>query len=761
MATEYPALNRIHVVGYSANDTDYPILNLVADPRVAGYKVPEDFSACPDKRYPNHIFTGAQPISGDQRVRHTWEILPSPWVPFTRYDDDLGPIQGRRRSVKNEGQEATLAADKRVTYEAREGSALVSIESEESWNAGSGDPNDDTSPFPLKERDFYDDRFGAVSETRQLFAAKGDEQASLVYEAPKIIQTDYEIYNEYLVVKVVRSYTVPCPERIRDVYDPTLGAVQEVSQVILDTKDLEGSIVFNATVGASPDVGTIIETLYQPINTLATERTIRTYKVPAPVRRETVYDPVKGAISRVSAAIKDDGGASSLYISSGVATETRRQPINSIVVDLITETYSVGNSVDTTQTPKLEGQQYEESLDIVFPYEQQAVNAQILNFPIDRKEFQPVDRAHSVKRAYNFDVIEDQLDNFYWECPDIATIKLPNILLSATLFLQIGQGSSNSTSTGNTFYYKSGADSSINGDLTYDIQEGYNGFVPAIRAVFFIKKNDKNNPSDITRDILVKLKQNGVTATVWPYVKTIEHTITMTGGSRSYDESKSASVDFEDIPSTSQSFSQSFSISTNAKPIPPTLHKSITIDVKTDVAESTESTLTEIPPFSLAVSGPETTQTYTYPSSGSISIPATDPPEFPVGKYITAINASPYRFGYTRVETIVVDISKQFTEERKVSSSVIVTEGNQNPSIVLFPVTYTAYVNVPFSLSLSAIWATYFEINNTGAPWITLNNGIISGTPTVVGTYIIPVEASNQFGSAKNSTITIVVIPQE
>ena len=81
---ESPPLNRFYVLGYAANDKDFPIISANLDPRVAGYKVPEDLSTCPDKRYPNHVFTGAQPLSGDERVRHVWEILPSPWVPFTR-----------------------------------------------------------------------------------------------------------------------------------------------------------------------------------------------------------------------------------------------------------------------------------------------------------------------------------------------------------------------------------------------------------------------------------------------------------------------------------------------------------------------------------------------------------------------------------------------------------------------------------------------------------------------------------------------------
>lgn len=210
--TENPPLNRIHVAGYSANDQNFPILNLVADPRVAGYKVPEDLSACPDKRYPNHVFTGAQPISGDQRVRHVWEILPSPWVPFTRYDDDLGPVQGRRRSVANTGQKASLSSDKKVSYEGREGSAIVSTELEETWSIAVDE--DGNSLFPVKVRDFYDPSKGAVEERRQLFVPTGEEEGTLENINGVITQTSYDVYNEYLSIKIVQTYKVNGPQLI-------------------------------------------------------------------------------------------------------------------------------------------------------------------------------------------------------------------------------------------------------------------------------------------------------------------------------------------------------------------------------------------------------------------------------------------------------------------------------------------------------------------------------------------------------------------
>lgn len=70
-----------------------------------------------------------------QRIR-VYEILPGPWLPFTRYDDNLGPVQGQRRAVVNTGQVASLTATLKTTYEARDGSSYVSWEIQEAFGAG-------------------------------------------------------------------------------------------------------------------------------------------------------------------------------------------------------------------------------------------------------------------------------------------------------------------------------------------------------------------------------------------------------------------------------------------------------------------------------------------------------------------------------------------------------------------------------------------------------------------------------------------------
>jgi hypothetical protein len=273
---DYPPLSRFYVASYAANDRDYPVVAIRLDPRTAGYRVPEDLSPHPDgKRYPNHIFTGAQPASGDQIVTHVYEILPAPWVPFTRYDDDLGPIQGRRRSVKNEGQVASLGPDQRVTYEAREGSAIVYTEIEESWSIKTDD--DGNSLFPKKVRDIYDEQRGSVEEVRQLVVSTGDEVGSLEYNKPILTEIAYEPYNEYLLVKITRTFDLSkCPISTNDVYDNSRGSIQQQRQFIVATGSEEGSI--------STSGDTITQISYEAVNEFIVQKTTETWKVSGPER---------------------------------------------------------------------------------------------------------------------------------------------------------------------------------------------------------------------------------------------------------------------------------------------------------------------------------------------------------------------------------------------------------------------------------------------------------------------------------------------
>jgi len=363
----YPPFDKFYVVSYAANDRDHPVIGIKKDPRVAGYRIPEDLSPHPDsKRYPNHVFTGAQPSSGDQIVTHIYEILPAPWVPFTRYDDDLGPIQGRRRSVKNEGQVASLAADKRVTYEAREGSAIVYTEIEEAWSIETDEGGN--SLFPIRDRDFYDASRGPVQERRQLFVPTGEEAGSLENVNGVITQTSYEPYNEFLSVKIVQTYSVDGPQLVGRAIDNDGQLVTITTQ----RKGADGYIPPNPTATRAVEVSREdAESLVERIVDTPEIFTAQTFSVERPdpipqkfrvaVPIQSKQEVVEGSaelptllageisrteeqrnkfIKRTTATSRDQSVLPKILIQRG--TDNDRQPIT------ITETLQLGDTNETT-----------------------------------------------------------------------------------------------------------------------------------------------------------------------------------------------------------------------------------------------------------------------------------------------------------------------------------------------------------------------------------------------------------------------------
>ena len=204
-----------YAIRFSAGEPDYPIY-------VRTYvELRDTYAPLPDNS-PDPVIPGAflvdeeaSPAEGELNnlyltVTRIYETLPGPWVPSSRYDDDLGLVQIRRRSVVNSGQVASLTENTRTTYEAREGAAGVYTELEESWSTElDGEGN---SQFPVKDRDIYDPSRGAIQERRQLVSTTGSEAASLVNNNGVITQISYEAYNEFLSFKIVQTYNVNGPQ---------------------------------------------------------------------------------------------------------------------------------------------------------------------------------------------------------------------------------------------------------------------------------------------------------------------------------------------------------------------------------------------------------------------------------------------------------------------------------------------------------------------------------------------------------------------
>jgi hypothetical protein len=768
---EAPPLNRIYVLGYSANDRDFPIASLTADPRVAGYQVPKDLSACPDKRYPNHLFTGAQPISGDQRVRHVWEILPSPWVPFTRYDDDLGPVQGRRRSVKNEEQVATLSSSKRTTYEGREGSAIVLTETEESWSIKT-DANGN-SLFPVKTRNFYDPSRGDVKETRQLIVATGKETATLVnvivpepsqrnrtIQRDQVIQTTYEPYNQFLSFKIVQTYRVAGPLLIGQ----STNNEGQLVAVTTQRKNASGYRAPNPTATKTvevnrEDAASIVERVVDAPRvfsgkTFSIERPDPVPEkfriaIPSQTQQETIAGTATTPPPLNSTEISKSEQQLTEFVKR-ITTTSRTLPINPESNKIIQNTVAgaqfttemgggwanvaetfpftgttpptsvefgtvadeienLGNgqsirrtvklpaaptvlnfgddqqSISATTLPLLRGQEYDDSLDIVIPFQQVTVSPQTTQLSTGaRRRVTPRDVAHSTVVKYNVEDVQEALDNYYWELPEMVQVALPDKLISVSCPAESSGGNGSGEGIGDTFFYNYSSSSTQRGKIVYDIEEGFRGNIPALRAVFFLPKENCSPqrvlevvkersqplppPTPIIGDEIID--PNAPTlppATPPPHENDIRfypnarpqaHELVVLGTSASAEVSRSVSFD-----SASNSESKSGGVSIDTTTIPPTIHNQLTIT--TAIPSSATGSSTSEPTTVIGSDGVtrqiiETTSkasSYVFPNV----LAATQPySQFPTGKFIYQINSTPYRFGYVRVEAVIVEITSEY-----------------------------------------------------------------------------------------------------
>lgn len=163
--------------------------------------------------------------------RRTYMTLPGPWIPFTRYDDDLGPIQGRRRTVlagtyaggsftPDPDLVPALTATSKTTYEARDGNQNISWQIEENYSSGAGTGSNPA--FPIGRTDFYDDERGAVHQVRQIssnLSAVGSQAVS----GGTVTEIRYDPYNEFLRRKITETWAIPGPTRTEYGFNERFG----------------------------------------------------------------------------------------------------------------------------------------------------------------------------------------------------------------------------------------------------------------------------------------------------------------------------------------------------------------------------------------------------------------------------------------------------------------------------------------------------------------------------------------------------------
>jgi hypothetical protein len=198
-------------------------------------------------------------------------------------------------------------------------------------------------------------------------------------------------------------------------------------------------------------------------------------------------------------------------------------------------------------------------------------------------------------------------------------------LINVILRADTNKTDSETISDGDTYTLSSSERDSASGTLSYEIEQGFRGVVPTVRAIFFLPK-DAASPQAVLNTVATR---SGKTVAFWPNIRTRGYQIVITETSNFRENSESVSFD-----STATSQANGQEIKTQVVSIPPTIHESINISTISGAGGNVKAQPNSVGP--------------------------TPAPIFPTGDYLYQINATPYKFSYVRVDALLVQITEEY-----------------------------------------------------------------------------------------------------
>lgn len=275
-------------------------------------------------------------------------VVPGLYVPTTRYDPQLGPINGTRRIVENSGLITSLTATVKTTYDAHPNSKVVVYEMIETNSDGTGSSGNPA--YPIRIVNLYEESRNAVKRVSQI-VADTTSVGSLVVTGttPTAVATliRYEPLNQFLRDKIVETWTLNGPTiRKGERYDKELGLVASTQQLVDGTGALTqsesatGFIKYNTSPYGNPVVFKIVES----------------WGPTFPITTNSLYDDQKGTVTQTEQLTTDTSTTGSFTISGQSVTEISYKPRNEFLRSIITQTWTLGEVLvaydvdDETQT---------------------------------------------------------------------------------------------------------------------------------------------------------------------------------------------------------------------------------------------------------------------------------------------------------------------------------------------------------------------------------------------------------------------------
>jgi hypothetical protein len=332
----------------------------------------------------------------------------------------------------------------------------------------------------------------------------------------------------------------------------------------------------------------------------------------------------------------------------------------------IDKSKSEREKVVVDQWPKNIGVDADEQLGYSINYEETIVSpSEILNRPFwsDSSfiDYKPIDQWKVLKRQIDRKKLSDVLLKTSITTPIEVNVTLPDKLIGATVYWghSYGNGENFNTefNTAATNYNISSSGSSkrsygINGDIYFNIIQGYSGPISGQKHIFFLEIGTDGKVNSV--EILQTLNRiGGRRYQKWPYAQTRTENIVLISGGKSETKNTSNSQ-FASINGggSGKGEGTSIDVDVNARSInvPPALHGQIEI-TEVDIGEKGDA---EIKPINEI--RPKTLKTTEVVIDGSKRQMA----QFPTGDYLYQADVDLYKYGFVKVTAITVKVTNEY-----------------------------------------------------------------------------------------------------
>lgn len=353
----------------------------------------------------------------------------------------------------------------------------------------------------------------------------------------------------------------------------------------------------------------------------------------------------------------------------GSAVDTGLDVIESKITDL-GNGYSIKETKQkaTLPWPLLQGQDYDDRLDVVLPFTQQVVAAGT-SVGAARTEIKPLDVWRQQNRVIDITEVQAVLNSYSLLYPSKVNLDMPDKLVSVEGIMETSSGEGTQDETGTVAFtggysismaLRASAQSSatILPDAIAIIKQFWGNGIASSNIQFFL-------PSPVTpADVLTRLTTIlGASVSAWPKFNPVMVTLKAVGQRQSLQtvatSQGSASASGSGSSSTTAGgtgHSREVGLSLKTIRISPTIHAALSLIGTTtgsqSISASASAEATGLGPFETITQSASVSGNIS-PTSIPATVGATDWPT--MGKFLYRVDAQPYRFGFIQFHCVVVD----------------------------------------------------------------------------------------------------------